>query len=169
MTDPAVQMLLDLHQIQTVLGKYVIGIDSRAFDLLDQVFTPDAQILLAGMPPLDPAGYKRICADNLPAMEATQHHLGMPVIEVTGDTARSRCYFIAQHAKNALRPDPLLIIGGWYDDELRRTADGWRITRRTGTAAWFDGNPDVLGYPVPPGGLDWSPGRNAPAWLLGGK
>ena len=36
-------------------------------------------------------------------------------------------------------------MAGVYDDELRRTADGWRIVHRTLTVTWTDGNPAVIG------------------------
>src|SRR5262249_53553345 len=98
----------------------------------------------------------------------TQHHLGLPAIRVEGDRASSRCYFVAQHVRNALAPRPALLIGGWYDDELARGREGWRIRVRRGTAVWCDGNPEVLGaLPYPIGAPPRGPGHEAPAWLLG--
>ena len=40
-----------------------------------------------------------------------------------------------------------------------------RIVRRRGTAVWYDGNPDVLGYAFPMGASPRGPGHTAPAWL----
>lgn len=167
-TAEGIQKLLDAHEIQQVLLKYPIAIDAREYDLLDPLFWPGAKVLLSGLPDLDAASYKEICRTNLSGFDATQHTVGPAAMEISGDTAHTRCYFIAQHSKNALRPNPHLIIGGWYDDEFERRGGVWRIAVRRGTAAWFDGNPEVLGYPVPPGGLDWNPGRNCPAWLKSG-
>ena len=36
-------------------------------------------------------------------------------------------------------------MAGVYEDELARTADGWRIIHRTLTIHWTDGNPAVVG------------------------
>jgi hypothetical protein len=71
----------------------------------------------------------------------------------------------AQHVKNALAPSPYLMIGGWYDDRLASVDGQWLITVRTGTALWYDGNPEVLGYPMPAGALPPTPGHACPPWL----
>lgn len=160
-----VQQLLDIHQIQQVLVKYTIAIDTQDFDLLETCFTDDAELYLAGLGTLTPQSYRAICEQNLPSLNATQHHCAIPAITIDADTARSRCYFMAQHARNSLGAKPLMMIGGWYDDELRRVGADWRIHRRTGTAAWYEGNGDVLGYPVPQGGLEPTPGRATPGWM----
>jgi hypothetical protein len=160
-----VQKLLDIHQIQQVLVKYTIAIDSRDFDLLESCFVEQAEIHLAGLGTLTPKGYRTICEQNLPSLDATQHHCGIPAIQFSGETAFSRCYFMAQHARNSLGAKPLMMIGGWYDDEFIRVGDDWRINKRIGTAAWYEGNGDVLGYPVPQGGLAATAGRSKPTWL----
>jgi hypothetical protein len=165
MSNDIVQKLLDIHQIQQVLVKYTIAIDSQDFDLLEGCFTSDAELHLAGLGTMTPQSYRAICEQNLPSLDATQHHCGIPAITFDGDSAHSRCYFMAQHARNSLGAAPLMLIGGWYDDELRRVGDDWRIYRRTGTAAWYEGNGDVLGYPVAQGGLERTPGRARPSWL----
>jgi hypothetical protein len=157
--------LYDVHQISQVLYRYTIAIDSRAYELFDACFTADAKIELAGMGVMTRDGYRKIAHDNLISFDATQHSIGNPSITVEGDKAQSRCYFTAQHVKNALAPKPFMIIGGWYDDVFVRANGSWLITHRIGTALWFDGNPEVLGYPLPPGALPRTPGHAAPAWM----
>ena len=44
-----------------------------------------------------------------------------------------------------LAPDAQLLMAGWVDDELERTADGWRIVVRRWHSSWSSGNPAVLG------------------------
>lgn len=164
MPDPTAQ-LLAVHEIEQVLYRYAAAIDSHAFDLLETCFAERASVELAGLPRMDRAGYLELCRKTLPGFDATQHCVSNPSVRVAGERADARCYFVAQHVKNALRPDPCLIIGGWYDDRLVRGVEGWRIEARTGTALWFDGNPEVLGYPMPPGAFPRSPAHAAPAWL----
>ncbi|HTJ62377.1 MAG TPA: nuclear transport factor 2 family protein [Alphaproteobacteria bacterium] len=165
----AIGRLLDLEDIKRTIGLYVVSIDTRDLSLFDEIFTPDAPIILGGMPPMTPESYKKIGADGLAALDATQHHLGLPVIDLDGDRANARCYFMAQHVRNDLKPaNPFLLIGGWYTDELARTEDGWRITKRIGTALWYDGNPDVLGMgDFPMGATPRGDGHTLPAWLKG--
>jgi hypothetical protein len=164
MSVDAAAYLYDVHQISQVLYRYTIAIDSRAYELFDECFTPDAKIELAGMGVMTPESYRQIARENLVSFDATQHTIGNPSIKVEGDKAYSRCHFIAQHVKNALTPHPFMVIGGWYDDVFARVKGKWLITSRTGTALWFDGNPKVLDYPLPPGALPRTPGHAAPAW-----
>jgi hypothetical protein len=42
--DKALQELVDRRAIDDLLLRYTTALDTRQFDLLDQVFTPDAQI-----------------------------------------------------------------------------------------------------------------------------
>ena len=163
--DAALSKLLDLHEIGQVLATYPIAIDTRRPELLDRSFAAEAQLHLDGVGALDLEKYKEMCRTVLPTLDATQHHLGQPAIRIEGDRAFSRCYFVAQHVRNALAPRPALLVGGWYDDELARAAGGWRIQRRRGSAVWYDGNPDVLGYAFPMGASPRGPGHEAPAWL----
>ena len=162
----AVQRLLDLQDIQRAIATYVVALDSRELSLFRQCFTPDARITLAGMGDMTPDSYIKLAEEGLGRLDATQHHLGLPLIRLDGDRAQARCYFMAQHARNALAPNGLLLIGGWYTDELIRTRDGWRIALREGTALWYDGNPEVLGYNFPMGATPRGPGHTAPAWTL---
>ena len=71
------------------------------------------------------------------------------VIEVDGDTARSRCYFHAPMGRNA--PDGgqyIITNAGRYLDKLVRTADGWRIVERFCDQTIMQGNlPE--GYEIP--------------------
>lgn len=168
-TDEALRRLLDTQEIQQVLMKYSIAIDSRHLNLFHQVFSPDAMIDLAGTGQFSVEQYIGLSGQVLEQLEVTQHFLSPAVIDVQGNTARSRCYFMAQHGRNSEAPAPFLMIGGTYDDELARLENGWRITRRVGTATWIDGNVAVLGYPLPPGGLPWSEARDCPPWLAAGS
>ncbi|WP_030617840.1 nuclear transport factor 2 family protein [Streptomyces sclerotialus] len=46
--------------------------------------------------------------------------------------------------------DPLFTVGGRYDAQLRRTDDGWRISRMSVEAIWTTGQPPVLPEGVEP-------------------
>lgn len=157
----------DVVAIQQVLVRYVIAVDSRTPELLRQCFTHGAAIWLSGLPELTVDAYIAIAGEALPKLDATLHHLGLPAIAVDGDRASSRTYFMANHVRNALAPAPTgLMIGGWYDDDLIRTAAGWRISQRIGTALWAEGNPDVIeGANYPLGATPRGPGHAAPGWM----
>jgi len=136
--------LADVHAIEQVLYRYAIAIDTGDLGGLDEVFTPDARLDMSVAGTLTPAEYRARCERVLTGLDATHHLVASPVVTVDGDTATAHTYYQAQHARNGCPGGPLLLIGGWIDDELVRTAGGWRITRRRGRAVWFDGNPAVL-------------------------
>jgi ketosteroid isomerase-like protein len=161
MSNDAVSLLA----VHNLLSAYVIAVDTRQVELFQDVFTPDAVIDLANTGRFSPAEYADLCRTNLATLDGTQHHLGLPAIRFESDRAFSRTYFVAQHTRNSLAPAAHLVIGGWYDDEIARIDGDWRITKRTGTAVWFDGNPQVLGYNFPVGAAPRGPGHAAPAWL----
>lgn len=164
--EDAVARLLDYQDIQRALGIYVIALDSRDLSLFDECFIPDAEINLSGMGEMTPARYRELATAGLGALDATQHHLGLPLIELDGDKAHARCYFMAQHVRNDLAPNPFLLIGGWYTDDLVHTPQGWRIARRIGTALWYDGNPAVLGMgDFPMGATPRGEGHQPLGWL----
>jgi hypothetical protein len=76
-------------------------------------------------------------------MDETLHLISNHQIVVRGDTATCRWYLQAQLVRKAAHGGPNFIIAGRYEDELKRTADGWRITFRRLVVMWTDGNPAV--------------------------
>ena len=162
---PSLQYLQDAHEIQQVQLLYAVALDSRALDLLAQVFMPDARIEIPGVGTVDLAGYQAACAAGLGALDATHHVVNAPLLRIDGDVAQARSYLVAQHVLNSAAPDASLLIGAWYNDELRRTASGWRITQRTGNAVWWSGNPAILGMTGVPQAFPRHAGHAAPAWF----
>ena len=61
-------------------------------------------------------------------LERTYHLVMNPVIDVDGDTAtaKSNWAFVTRSETDA----PVFAMLGTYYDELRRTADGWKFSRR---------------------------------------
>jgi hypothetical protein len=140
--------LADIHAVEQLLYRYAIAIDTRDLDALDEIFTPDAHLDMSVAGSLTPAQYKAKAAVELAKLDATHHLIASPVVTVDGDVASAHTYYQAQHARQGCPGGPLLMVGGWIDDELVRTPAGWRIRARRGRAVWFDGNPAVLGLDV---------------------
>ena len=89
-------------------------------------------------------------------LDATQHSMTNPLVEIDGDAARCRMYMQAAHF---LQRDDLEVatgsadseftIGGYYDDHLVRMdepdgARSWRIDRVALTVWWRRGNPAIM-------------------------
>ncbi|MBS1676603.1 MAG: nuclear transport factor 2 family protein [Actinobacteria bacterium] len=72
---------------------------------------------------------------TMPHFDGTQHFTGPSMIDLDGDTAKARTYLFASHwmktgkGTGPVRPaDCIMALA--YDDELVRTAAGWRVSKR---------------------------------------
>jgi len=133
----SLEEISDRLEIQQLLVAYSTAIDTRRFDDLDQVFTPDAYIDYRAMGGIDGQfpDVKKWLSEILPNFPAYSHLIGNFDVRVTrdttGDTAKSR---ILCFNPMVLGDDgQVLFCGLWYDDEFVRTAHGWRMTRRVET------------------------------------
>jgi len=119
----------DRDEIADVLVRYATGIDRRDWPLFRTVFTDDCELDYGEV-----GSWKGVDAITEFMQEAhamaghTMHRLTNQVITVDGDTAEARTYV-----------DALIMVGdegsgvnatGFYDDELVRGDDGWRVARR---------------------------------------
>jgi uncharacterized protein (TIGR02246 family) len=119
----------DRQDICELLVRYATGIDRRDWPLFRTVFTDDCELDYGEI-----GAWKGVDAvtDFMEQVHAlaghTMHRLSNQAIVVDGDKAAARTYI-----------DGLIMTGdntsgvnaiGFYDDEIVRTDDGWRIARR---------------------------------------
>ena len=128
----SLEEISDRMEIQDLMIAYSYAIDSRNWDALDDVFTPDAHIdySVFGGSVGDLPSTKAFLAEAMPMFSAFQHMVSGSTITIDGDTAavKTQC-----HNPMAIGDgdDPdLMFCGLWYVDQLVRTADGWRIKER---------------------------------------
>lgn len=126
----------DIAEIQKLLAAYAFAIDARAFDRLDDIFTPDAQIdyTATGGAAGDYPTIKTWLVQALAPFRQSQHLLGLPLIEIVGDRATARTMLFNPMLQSA--GDHLFFVGASYLDDLVRTERGWRICRRRQADVW---------------------------------
>lgn len=112
----------DLVEIHALCARYMMLTSQFIQDRWLEVFTPDGSYNAFG------AEYT---LDRFPALlEAAprgQFIGNMPVVDLDGDRAEGVQHFIfVDQSTHAMRL-------GWYNDTYVRTADGWRIQRRSTT------------------------------------
>jgi hypothetical protein len=85
-------------------------------------------------------------------LDATQHTMSNPLVEIDGAEANCRVYMQAAHFlwRDDLEAvtgssDPEFTIGGYYDDHLVREGDRWRIDAVRLTVWWRRGNEAIMG------------------------
>ena len=116
------QQIEDLVELHELCARYMLLCSQFADGRWLEVFTPDASYNAFGT---------EYTLERFPALlEAAprgQFIGNMPVVEFDGDraTGKQHFLFIDQQTHN--------LRLGWYNDEYRRTADGWRIHRRSTT------------------------------------
>ena len=136
--------LADKQAIAELQIRYSYAIDSGAYDELDTVFLPDAVADYGRAGQAKGIGaIKDTCRAALEPLTAAQHINSNHRAHIDGDAATATCYLhVHQHRAGTPGGDHLE-MGGRYDDDLVRTAHGWRIKRRRLTILWSNGNPDV--------------------------
>lgn len=138
------QEISDRLEIEGVLVRYTRGIDTGEWDLLDTVFTGDAEIDYTesgGIADTYPA-VKAWLAEVLPAFfPKRMHSLAQVAISFDGpDEALATAYF-----HNPMPMDDgqggtkVVEFGGLYHHTLTRTADGWRSRRLHEEIVWKRG------------------------------
>ncbi len=119
----------DRQDISDLLVRYATGIDRRDWALFRTAFTDDCELDYGEIGVWNGIDAVTDFMEQTHAMAGhTMHRLTNQAITVDGDKASSRTYVDAvimfgdnQGGVNAL---------GFYDDEIVRTVDGWRIAVR---------------------------------------
>jgi 3-phenylpropionate/cinnamic acid dioxygenase small subunit len=119
----------DRQDISDVLVRYATGIDRRDWPLFRTVFTDDCELDYGEIGVWKGVDAVADFMEQVHAMAGhTMHRLSNQAITVQGDKATARTYI-----------DGLIMFGdnksgvnaiGFYDDEIVRTPDGWRIAHR---------------------------------------
>jgi hypothetical protein len=114
--------IADLVEIEQLCARYLAYASQFVPDEWLKVFTPDAEYSAFGTK----YGVDRM-TQLLAAAPRGQFIANMPVVELDGDRATGVQHFLfIDQTTHAMRL-------AWYKDEYVRTADGWRIRRRSTT------------------------------------
>jgi hypothetical protein len=114
--------IADITEIEQLLARYAIGMTRDDIDAVIEVFTPDGTYRAFG---------ETYALTDLPALvRAAPKGLfltGTPVLDLDGDagTGLQTLCFVDQTTHD--------MRIGYYTDSYRRTADGWRLHRRSMT------------------------------------
>ena len=120
-------LLLDEREIEQLMVHYIDRVDANDPVAAAECFAPDGLGIYWG----EYRGREAIATrlgSILEAFSATSHHLSNVAIRLDGDTATSQAYVYAFH-RRVEDHSPLHVWGRWVD-ELARTEEGWRFTRR---------------------------------------
>jgi ketosteroid isomerase-like protein len=131
------QTLEDRIAIEDCLKRYAHLIDSgQAERVASDIFTEDADITLGGIHVVGREAIHAALTGMMGAMAGVSHNITNILVEIGGDEADTLSRIIGWHwfaepGKDPFHAADLVAIGG-YQDKLRRTAEGWRISHRRG-------------------------------------
>jgi hypothetical protein len=144
---------------QTVFG-FAYGIDRRDWASYRSVFVaPPADIAFdyssySGRPAsrMNVGTWIDAVTPLFSGLDATQHSMSNPIVEIDGKSAQCRMYMQAAHflwrddlEQRTGSADPEFTIGGYYDDHLVLDDAGtWRIDAVTLTVWWRRGNEALM-------------------------
>jgi 3-phenylpropionate/cinnamic acid dioxygenase small subunit len=135
------QELSDRTEIMDTLIRYAQAIDTKDFDLLADVFTPDAQVDyttsggIAGKYPEIRAWLERA----LTPFPSYLHALSNTTYRFENGSAYTRTYFVNPMAYPSDGGLHTFTVYGYYVDRLVRSADGWRIAERKEEQSLMEG------------------------------
>jgi hypothetical protein len=123
--------------------------DQREWDALAAIFADKVRLdytSLNGGEPADLTPEQIVDAwkQAFAPLESTQHLVTNHLVDIDGDEAVCTAAFQATHRANAAHGGALWTLGGTYRFDLIRVGSGWRISGVRMTAAWGDGNRDVM-------------------------
>jgi hypothetical protein len=150
------QELSDQIEITQTLNRYFRAIDTKDWDLLDDVFLADARLHYTTPGEIETtyATMKPIFATFTDSFLFMQHSPSQMVIEIDRDTATAGCNLRAIHVQESHDGvQNTWVVYGSYRDELVRIPAGWRISARVFLGAHTEGevwSPDrVKSFRVP--------------------
>lgn len=130
----SLQEISDRLEIQDLIARYSYALDSRDFDTLDDLFTPDAVLdyTATGAIKSNLAQMKDFVAKAFDMFAGTQHLTTQTTISFSDDGntahAKSACHNPMVFGGD-LQPK-MMVVGLWYVDTLVRTSEGWRFAER---------------------------------------
>ena len=131
------QSVRDELDIQRVIHDYAWACDNGDWGLLKSVFTDDAFLDYASTE--GPAGSRdEVVAwlqESLSQLDWIHHVVSNFQIDLAGDRANVVAMFHCSAQLPGL--DDILVTGGYYQEELGRTSDGWKIRRLVEDNRWM--------------------------------
>jgi ketosteroid isomerase-like protein len=150
--DPAVRALQDRADVTDVLYRYASTIDRFDVEGMRAVLADDLVARYGNAEPV--VGGDAVAGWIAEAISGVvwQHHLlSVYHVEVDGDRAKALVYHTS-HQVFAADPESAKLLVGRYQTELRREADGWKISRLVLELLWGESKIDVAGYLAAVGG-----------------
>ncbi len=145
MTDSEkLEALWNRAQIMDLMHRYAIAVDSKDWTTLRTLFTDEIGAEMIGLKaelgiPVNTTAERWIdvISRGLAQYSVTQHSMSNHRIEVSGDRAACTVYVLARHfIPDGKGGHAIFDVGGYYNNDVVRTADGWKIRKWKLVGTW---------------------------------
>ncbi len=143
----------DRLQIVDVISSVGFYADQRRWELVEAAFAERVVIdyrshrsAAAGQSEpqaLTPGEIVTAWKTQLPGYHHTQHLITNPLVRIDGERASATSQVYATHYLSNEEGDDHWTFIGFYEHELRRTPEGWKITLMRANKLFELGNPDL--------------------------
>jgi hypothetical protein len=137
------KLLWDRAEITDLMHRYAAAVDSKDWIALRSLFTDEIGAEMVGLKaelgiPVNTTADRWIdvISRGLARYSVTQHSMSNHLIELHGDRAQCTTYVVARHFSSAGEEQTIYDVGGYYRNEIVRTADGWKIGRWKLVGTW---------------------------------
>jgi ketosteroid isomerase-like protein len=141
--------MTDRDEILDVIARYAHTVDERDIEGILSCFAPDGRIEFEGgritgegHDGIRTAFGEAFARPALAPPAASTHLMANTLVTIDGDTAHAETQGVAYLASSEL--GTVVTRGLRYSDDLRRGADGWRITRRIHRSIWQTEAPGAI-------------------------
>lgn len=149
--------LQDRTDVADVLYRYSSAVDSFDKEALRSCLADDISAQYGNGAPVTDADTLANWITDATATCIWQHHLlNVYHVDIDGDQASTLSYLTSYQVFEE-DPKAAVILVARYHDELRRTPDGWKLSKRVMELLWGETKPDA-GY------LDSLGGRGPKVW-----
>jgi hypothetical protein len=139
----------DRTEIVETVYCYATGIDTRDWALYRSIFTDEIEVDFSSYDGNSP---RRVRADDwvkgvqplFRGLDATQHTMTNPRVRIEGERATCVMYMQAVHFLANREGDAEFTLGGYYTDQLVKTAHGWKLCGVKLTVLWSRGNRAIM-------------------------
>jgi len=140
--ESAVRAIQDRNEITDVLYSYASTIDKFDYDGMRATLADDIWAQYGNADPVEGGDALQAWIQEMTASVVWQHHfLSVYHVEIDGDRAKALVYHPSHQLFEAAASYVMLLVGR-YHNELRREADGWKISKLLLEILWAEEKAD---------------------------
>jgi 3-phenylpropionate/cinnamic acid dioxygenase small subunit len=146
----SLQELIDRKDISDVIYRFAKGVDTCDWVLYRSCYADEVELDFStshgSTPPQKMSADKWIefCSSIVPGFDTTSHIMSNIMCDIAGDTADVRVSLYAEHYLANASGQDSHVVGGFYNHQMKRTSQGWKIVKAKLTQTYMKGPPQLF-------------------------